>query len=573
MVAADARCQDGLVGIAPGHSNVSEALVDVCQQLGVRYAFGLLGGAGVRFYDALNRSKLRLLHFRHESGAVFAAIEAYFATGNVGLAFTTTGPGLYNAVNGIAAARRDGAKLVVVSASTSAAEHGRGAFQETSPYTMAGSELLTSGSLFHYSVTPQDAAELGQIASRLANGLARPHGFVAHVQLPMNLQHAPARRTQIGRRRVFVCAAPSDEAVRRSAELIESGRTLLWLGFGAREAAGDIIALAEKLAAPVIASPRAKGIFPESHPLYVGTTGFGASPHAGDFVASYAPDTVVVLGSRLGEFTSFWDPAFEPRRSFIHVDLDPEVPGAAYPEAPTVAVVAEVGQFVRRLLATVERRDLSWPDLAGPGGVPLSPRTSGPIRPQFLMQQIQRTIVERTDAVVMTEAGSAFAWATDLLRFERPGRYRVSTGFGSMGHAATGVVGAAVALGSKAVAIVGDGALLMNNEINTAVQARIPAVWIVLNDAGFGLVDQGVRKLGFHDFELRIPPVDFAAIARAMGAQGERVTTEPELEAALARAMASDAPFVVDVAIDPAEVAPMAARIRSLERQAGQGEK
>src|SRR5690606_11649124 len=184
-----------------------------------------------------------------------------------------------------------------------------------------------------------------------------------------------------------------------------------------------------------------------------------------------------------------------------------------------------------------------------------------------LMGLIQHTIVDKTDALVMADAGNAFAWAAQELRFTEPNRFRVSTGYGSMGHFATGVIGAALALSGKAVAIVGDGSMLMNNEVSTAAAHRIPAVWIVLNDAGYSMVEQGMLTHGQTPVDARFPRVDFVAMSRALGADGVRVNSESELEAALESALAAHGPFVVDVQLMDGEASPVLRRVKSLIRQ------
>jgi acetolactate synthase-1/2/3 large subunit len=183
------------------------------------------------------------------------------------------------------------------------------------------------------------------------------------------------------------------------------------------------------------------------------------------------------------------------------------------------------------------------------------------------MQRIQEVVVRRSDAVVMADAGNAFAWATHCLSFDGPGRFRVSTGYGSMGHFSAGVIGAAVGLGAKAVSIVGDGALLMNNELSTAATIGAPAVWIVLNDARFGMVEQGMRGLGMQPVACEFPQADFAAIARAVGCDGVRVHSEHEIDRALEVALAARGPFVVDVLVDSNEPSPVTRRVESLMRQ------
>jgi acetolactate synthase-1/2/3 large subunit len=186
------------------------------------------------------------------------------------------------------------------------------------------------------------------------------------------------------------------------------------------------------------------------------------------------------------------------------------------------------------------------------------------------MQVIQEQVVERSDATVMSEAGNAFTWCNYALRFAAPGRYRTSAAWGSMGHFTTGCVGAALATGRRAVAVVGDGAMLMNNEINSAVAYRAEVVWIVLNDAQLGLNEHGMGALGMAPVETQLPRTDFAALARCQGAVGLRVEDEHGLAAAIAEALATPGPVVVDVRIDRSVASPiLALRIQSLTAGGG----
>lgn len=547
--------------------SVSEALVEALVELGVEHAFGLFGGAIAPFCRALSNSPIRLMHARHEGGAAFAAIEASIATGKLAVVFGTTGPGATNLYTGMVAARAEGAKVLFITGCTSAAQRGRGAFQETGGAGNALAPLFSPGGVFHHTALIEDPAELDAFVARLASGVTRPNGFVAHIGLPIAIQ--TARRATEAKPRLSSMPAPSCDAttIARCVELLSSEPFVIWAGFGARHAGAPLRALAEISGARVMATPRGKGVFPEAHPQYLGVTGLGGHAEVEAYMAKARPARALVLGTRLGEMVSFWSPSFVPREGLLHVDLDSEVFGTAYPEVPTLGVQAEIGAFLEALVA-------AWPDearLSVPAqrvpAEPLAPRHEGAVRPSYLMEAIQREVVERSDAIVLTEAGNAFALGSHYLRFPRAGRYRVSTGFGSMGHAAAGVLGSALGRAKKAVAIVGDGSMLMQNEINTAANYGLSVVWIVLNDARYGMIEQGMQSIGWKPFDTDFPRSDFVGIARAMGGDGVRVESERDVEAALAEGLASLEPFVIDVIIDPSETAPNVKRNQSLRAQ------
>ena len=549
----------------PAPATVAEAVVEVLAELGVRHAFGVSGGAMAALWHALSGSALAVRHFRHESGAAFAAIEAHFASDRPVVVFTTTGPGLTNALTGLLAARGDGAQVIVLSAATTAAQRGRWAIQETCGQSMPA-DLYSAGALFHYATLLESAEQLPAVARRLAHGLARPGGFVAHLAIPTGLQAAEWRGTLPDLSMTHGAEAPAEATIARCARLLADGPFAIWLGFGARKASALVRRLAERTGAAVLCSPRAKGIFPEDHPQFVGVTGIGGHASALAFMAEVRPRRMLVLGTRLGEGTSFWSPALVPADGFIHVDIDPEVPGVAYPTAPTFAVRAEIGVFLEALLEHLPRRAPAEVRFPRPERPQIGPAVAGAVRPEALMDAIQEVVVDRNRAIVLAESGNSFTWAGHCLRFNQPGRYRVSVRTGSMGHAGAGVVGAAQACRGKAVAILGDGAMLMNNEVNTAVKFNLPAVWIVLNDARYNMCEQGMATLGL-SADAGFPEVDFALLARALGAGGLRVVSEAELVPALERAMAASGPFVLDVRIDPARPAPSQGRNRGLRAQ------
>ncbi|MBK8254298.1 MAG: thiamine pyrophosphate-binding protein [Polyangiaceae bacterium] len=546
---------------------ISTALVHALEDLGIQMSFGVIGGAISPFCHALNESSIQYLHFRHETGAAFSALEASLATGRPTLVFTTAGPGLTNALTGMSAARWDGGHVLLVSACTSLPHRGRAATQETGPHTLPSIGMFLSGPPFHHASILDHPAGLEPLVAELSRGFSRRDGYVAHVSLPIAIQTEKVSKTvcvPFKQRHPRVCAR---EVAEHYAQMLQGKKLAIWLGFGARKASKPILEFAELTSAKVIASPRGKGTFPEDHPLYVGVTGLGGDSDVDSRFAEDPPDYTLVLGTRMGESTSFWAGELTPKEAFIHIDVNPAAFGAAFPGAATHAVESDVEVFLDALLQAWTASPVCSHRRHRPPRAQVPPRQTGPVRPQVLFDTVQSEVVDKSDSIVLAESGNSFCWATHLLRFQTPGRYRVSTGFGSMGHATTGVVGAALATGKKAYAVVGDGAMLMLSEISSAVQYGAKAVWVVLNDACYLMCEQGMRVLGWEPFGTSIPRVDFATLAKAQGADGEIVRSELDLSAAFARAHRSEKPYVLDIQIDPREIAPSGKRHKNLMQQ------
>jgi len=556
----------------PAPATVADRVAEQLYAMGVRHAFGVGGGGVAPMWSALLRSQIKTMHFRHEAGAAFAAMEASFMENRPTVIFATTGPGITNAITGVMEARWQGSKVLLLSGYTPTARQGRGVFQESSARTL-GAELFTAGALFHYAAPVERVEQLPEALNALAVGFARKDGFIAHLSI------SPAVQTVLADGMTFEVAPPPPPppvdpvVLARCERLLSHGPFAIWVGFGARHAGPAIRELAERFQAPVMCSPRGKGIFPENHPLFVGVTGHGGHASVFKYMTQHRPERVLVLGTRLSEFTSFANPTLVPSNGFIHVDLDPSVPGAVYDLAPTVPVKAEIGDFLAALLQAMPAPKDPYPR-------PLLPRperfdvvavSHQGVAPESVINALQRIVVDDSDAPVLAEVGSSLAWCTHGLRFTDPARFRLSTAFASMGHGMAGVIGAALAHGGKAVVVGGDGAMLMQNEVSTAVQYDIPAVWVILNDSCYGMVDQGMtlQKLGERDTQM--PSTDFAMIAFGMGARSLRITHESELVPALRQAMSSPGPFVLDIVVDPTHKAPLGDRVKSLSEQGAVG--
>jgi acetolactate synthase-1/2/3 large subunit len=229
---------------------------------------------------------------------------------------------------------------------------------------------------------------------------------------------------------------------------------------------------------------------------------------------------------------------------------------------PTLPVLADVRRLLQAVIPRVAVKD-GVGAVSPPRTAPLALVRRSLVRPQVLMQEVQSAVVDGSDALVFAEPGNSFAWANHLLRFPSP-RYRLSGYWASMGHMVTGAVGAALETGRPCVVLTGDGSMLMLSELSTAAQYGARVVWVVLNDARYGMTEAGMLAQGFTPPETRFPRCDFAALARSVGADGTSVHDEASLPHALRRALAARGPFVVDVHVDPAERAPFLGRVKAL---------
>lgn len=563
-----------------GGGTVAHVLVWLLWHLGIRDAWGVCGREIVPVWSAFLATlgtayAIATRHARHENGAGFAALGSWTQTDRPVAVFVTTGPGLTNALTSLETARAAGAKLVLISPLTPADERGRLGIQATGPGGYATPDLHAPGRLFDLVAAIETPEQLTTVAGRLASGLQGPGGFAAHIAIPTKLQAQPARvplAVPAHRRTApALTAAAADELT----ALLASAPFGVWVGWGARKHAAAVRRLLDRTGAPVVSSPRGLGIA-DVHPAFLGVTGNGGSASLPERVGALGLHRMLVLGTGLGEATSGWDVDLVPPGGLIHVDLDPSVFGHAYPAADTVGVQADVGAFLEAILERADRlphRPPAWPrgglelgavrDVDGGGAADGDGDGDGVgVHPAALMAAIQRIVVDGTDMPVFADASSAMFWGARHLTFAEPGRWIVENRFGAMGSAGAAVVGAASGRGGPAAAICGDGALHMQDEINTAVRYGIRALWIVLNDGGLGIVRTGMEKAGWPAHDADYPETDFAAVARAKGAQALRVEHESDLDEALAAAVDASGPFVLDVVVDRRAAAPLGARAK-----------
>jgi acetolactate synthase I/II/III large subunit len=579
-LATDARRRGSAAAI---ETTAAHAILDILEAEGVRFVFGVPGGPLTGLFEAMHeRGSIRLVLAKNEIGAAFMAAAAARVTRSLAVCCATSGPGATNALTGIASAFTDSLPVLLLTGQVARFVFGKGAIQESSVHGIDVVDLFRpvtklSAMLPDVSRTP----DILRMAIRTA--LSGRHGPV-HISMPADIISRPVRYEPLQPRayRPIAAASIDPEAIDAAARILASAkRPCVLAGYGvSRSNAYDaLLDFAHTLGCPVATSPKGKGVFPENDPLALGVLGFGGQGQVERLLASGAPDVLVVVGSSLNEFvTNAWTVDVHPETARIHIDIEGESIGKNYPI--DVALVGDARATLEALLARVRalgapsRRGLLWKGLSNAPPPVASPISIDEERlgPEAVIKELRDAMDDET--MLFVDNGSAIVWATHFFEARRPDTYFIDLGLSCMGSAVAGVIGAAIAAREmegdavrprprRAVALVGDAAFAMlGSEVHTAVEEDLPVVWVVLNNAGHGMVHHGDKLMKGKDLGVSLfrTPIDCAAWARALGATGVRAETPAEFRSAIRDALRADGPVVVDAVVDPAEVPPTLVR-------------
>ena len=504
----------------------ADLLIQMLGDAGVDVVFGLPGGAISPVHDALIDSKIRVVTTRHEAGAMFAAAGYAHATGKLGVVAVTSGPGALNAMTGLASAWCDGLPVLLLVGEVPRAAHGKGVLQDGSAFGLQIVEMARYVSKLAAEV-PRPSA-LPHLARRaIATALSGRRGPVV-LTLPVDVMTA-----QVGRPRTagsitmggFVEAAILDEVTEL---ILRAERPLILAGSGVRGngAPARLRTVAERLRCPVATTPKAKGVFPEDHPLSLGVCGMGGHPSARAYLETQ-PDVIIAIGTSLGDMaTDGFSPLLQASRALIHVDIDARQLGKSY--TPSHAVVASSAEFLGGVADLLG--DRSVPHRRSPGGVRRHPLASSTkpqrIAPHDAIAEIQAILPK--DAIYTVDSGEHFIFATHYLEISEPDSFIVMTGLGSMGQSIGAAIGAKLAHPERpVVAICGDGCFAMNAfEVATAVAERLPIVVFVFNDERLGMVENGHENVYGRRPAYPTGAIDVCEIAHGLGATALRIDHE-----------------------------------------------
>jgi acetolactate synthase-1/2/3 large subunit len=526
----------------------AELLMRLLERQGITIVAGIPGGASLPLYDALRASTIRHVLARHEQGAAFIAQGMARATGSPAVCFGTSGPGATNLLTGIADAKLDSIPLIAVTGQVPRGMIGTDAFQEVDTYGL-------TVPITKHNYLARSAGELLEVipdAFRIATS-GRPGPVV--IDVPKDVQTETVefdRFPEPGR--PDPPPALDATAIAKAAELLNAAeRPVLLVGAGiiASGAAPALRRLAESAHIPVAATLLGLGVLPDEHPLFLGMVGMHAAPFTNLVLEEC--DLLIGLGIRFDDRATGKASEFCPRARIVHIDIDPSELGKI--KQPTLGLVADVGAALRALLPLVTSRIRpAWRSRVSAlraAHALATPGADDPYEPYGIVRHI--AALAGPDAIVTSDVGQHQMWAAQVFPFSRPRQWLTSGGLGTMGFGLPAAIGAALALPDRrVVCFTGDGSLLMNvQELATATEEQADVKIILLNNAHLGLVRQQQQLFyggRYHASRFHAEP-DFAAIARGFGIEAYDLGTTAEPHAALARALGTPGPCLVNVPI------------------------
>ena len=529
----------------------------------VTTVFGYPGGAIMNVYDEIYKQDgFQHILTRHEQAAIHAAEGYSKASGKVGVAMITSGPGFTNAVTGLADAYMDSIPMVVISGQVPMSLIGTDAFQEIDAVGIS-----RSCTKHNYLVT--DAKDLGRILKEAFHIAATGRPGPVHVDIPKDVTAQIAEfdySIELNLETYKPHTKGNPRQIKKAMDAIANAkRPLFYLGGGIinANAAYEVRDLVHKTGIPAVETFMARGVLSHDDDLLVGMLGMHGS-YASNMATSET-DLIIGLGARFDDRVTGKLSEFAKNAGVIHVDIDPasisKLVNADYP------IVGDVKNVVNEMLALVSKIDSNkyepWREVVKQFNE-LHPLTyhedTDRIKPQWVIERVGELLGD--DANISTDVGQHQMWTGQFYPFSRPRQFISSGGLGTMGFGFPAAMGVKAASPEKtSINFTGDGSILMNcQELMTAVEKKIPVINIILNNNFLGMVRQWQTL--FYDkrhseTDLSVQP-DFVKLAEAFGGIGYRVKTKEEFDAALKDAIEKDVVAFIEVIVERMEnVMPM----------------
>jgi len=537
----------------------ADIIFECLKREGVDLIFGYPGGAILPAYDAMtNYPEIHHVLVRHEQGAAHAADGYARATGKVGVAMATSGPGATNLVTGIATAMMDSSPMVCITGQVASGAIGSDAFQETDvtgvtlPITKHNYLLTdvddiapTIREAFHIARSGRPGPVLIDIAKDAQNAITE---FIYPEEEPVLPGYRPA-------------ASATEEELEAALALInESERPLILAGHGILMAGAmrNLQQYAERTQTPVALTLLGKGGMPENHVLCLGMMGMHGEAHVNKAIQE--ADLLIALGMRFDDRVTGNLANYSPNSRKIHVDIDRSELNKNVPV--DVAIAGDVGIVIGQFLGAVKHLNhgdwleqiSEWQDDANKRDI-LHTNFAGKLLAAHVIHDIWNAT--NGDAVLVTDVGQHQMWAAQYYPHQRPHTLITSGGLGTMGFALPAAIGAKMGVPHENVwAIVGDGGFQMTSfELATAAQENINVNIAIINNGYLGMVRQWQQF--FYEERYNATPMhnpDFCKLAEAYGVQSRRVTTREDVAESVKWAESVDGPALIDYVVEKHDI-------------------
>ncbi len=546
---------------------VTEYIVSALRDQGIDHCFIDLGGLNDNFMPPLTDTDgLRTIVAAFEGGAAYMADGYARASGGLGVCLGIGGPGVLNMVTALAGAMTDYSPVLAISGEVARSWEGMGGFQDASGAGIDDIDVLRRVTGLSLS-TSSRAVVPHHLRHAITYAFTRRRPV--HLSVPVDVQKAeidaewqPVPKS-LSSARVLDHEALSDVVDLLNEE--RNQRIIVLAGPDVRYA-GAIDALrtfAERFDIPVATTLSGKGLIPDDHPLALGVFGYGGSRWAIDAICSDDTDILLVIGSDLSQRdTMQWDPRMLPSKALIHIDADPLLIGSTW--ANDVAVVGNPSVALDRLAALEDaagleagradrRAFLGRIHAAGARRYNVEDTNSDavPMHPARVVAELRAAFPD--DGVLCVDSGAHRAWFAEYWDIRQPGTHFSLTNLGPMGGAIPLGIGAKLARPERPLMVgTGDGCMLMHGmEIHTAAREKVPLVIAVMNNQAYGNIYYRAAKMGPGPERLTdIPGIDWVGFARSMGGDGEQIESPDAIAPAVARALDSAGPYLLDLRTD-----------------------
>ncbi|WP_370386431.1 thiamine pyrophosphate-dependent enzyme [Snodgrassella alvi] len=526
---------------------VSEILVDVLTAAGVSNCYGIIGDTLNFVGKAIQKSSINWVHTRHEEAAAFAAGAEAMITNKLTACAGSCGPGSLHLINGLYESNRNNAPVIVIASQLAATSMGTGFPQEVDFL-----KVYQDTSVFCQMVNqPQEAQ---RIFTQAAQAAINKRG-VAVVILPSDISKMEIAEQPIQIWQPQPVTRPNDQEIEKLAEAINQGKKItIYAGYGSKDAHDEVIALAEKLKAPVVHTSRAKDSIAWDNPYQVGMTGmFGTK--AG-YEAIKECDTLLLLGCGFA-----WSEYYPDHTSIIQIDHDATQLGLRHPI--NLGLVGDVKTTLQTVLPKIQARsDSSFLDHYTALFAKImekfqsfaTPDDKHPIHPQQLVELIDKYADD--DALITADVGTPMLWGARYLNMNGKRRFLTSLKHGTMANSMPQAYGFQKAFpGRQVISLSGDGGLAMlMGDLLTAKQENLPIKIVVFNNSSLNFVEQEQKGEGLVEVYVDLKNGDFKTIAEGCGFSAQSVSKSSELETAVQSFLAHKGPALLDVVISDKEL-------------------